>query len=94
MKRRTALAALLVPVAAATAQPAMSEGQVVKIDKPGLRVTLKHGGVKNLDMPAMTMAFRVGNPKLLDNLAVGDQVRFSADKVAGSYMVVTLFKAQ
>ena len=46
-----------------------------------------------LDMPAMTMAFRVNNPKLLDDLAVGDQVRFSADKVAGSYMIVTLFKA-
>ena len=59
-----------------------------------MRITLKHEGVKNLDMPAMTMAFRVGNPKLLDDLAVGDSVRFAADKVGGSYMIVTLFKSR
>ena len=78
--------------AAAVAQPAASEGQVVKVDKAALRITLKHDGVKNLDMPPMTMAFRVGNPKLLDGLAAGDHVRFAADKVAGSYMVVSMFK--
>lgn len=91
MKRRIVLAAAAVAFAAG-AQPATAEGQVMKVDKTGLRVTIKHSGVKNLDMPAMTMAFRVGNPKLLDELAVGDHVRFAADKVAGSYMIVTLYK--
>jgi Cu/Ag efflux protein CusF len=92
MKHGMTLAAAVLVCAAAQAQPATSEGMVVKVDKPGQRVTLKHSGVKNLDMPAMTMAFRVGNPKLLDDLVVGDHVRFAADKVGGSYMIVTLFK--
>ncbi len=89
-----ALAATVLVAAAAAAQPALSEGQVVKIDKPGLRVTLKHGGVQHLDMPAMTLAFRVANPKLLDDLAVGDKVNFAADKVGGSYTLLTLTKVR
>jgi len=36
-------------------------------------------------MPPMTMIYRVANPKLLDRLAVGDKVRFAADKINGSY---------
>jgi Cu(I)/Ag(I) efflux system periplasmic protein CusF len=94
MKPIFALALAALVSTAAVAQPAMSEGQVLKVDKPGLRITLKHDGVKHLDMPAMTMAFRVGNPKLLDEVAVGDKVRFAADKVGGSYMLVTLSKAR
>ena len=94
MKPFIALAATALVSIAAVAQPATSEGQVVKIDKAGMRITLKHNGVLPLDMPAMTMAFRVGNPKLLDEVAVGDKVRFAADKVGGSYMIVTLFKTR
>ena len=69
-----------------------SDGEVTKIDKPTARITLKHGGVKNLDMPPMTMAFRVNDPKLLDNFAVGDKVRFSADKLNGNYTVTAIVK--
>lgn len=86
-----ALASLAVATAA-WAQP--SDGEVTKIDKPGARVTLKHNGVKNLDMPPMAMAFRVRDPKVLDGLAVGDKVRFAADKVDGNYTVTTLQKAR
>ena len=32
-------------------------------------------------------------PKLLDRLAVGDKVRFAAEKVNGSYTVTALVKA-
>jgi Cu/Ag efflux protein CusF len=70
-----------------------ADGEVTKIDKPAVRVTIKHNGLKNLDMPAMSMAFKVTDPRLLDTLAVGDKVRFSADKVAGVYTVTTLTKA-
>ncbi|MFY9514471.1 MAG: copper-binding protein [Rubrivivax sp.] len=88
----TVAAALATTAVVAAAQPANAQGEVVKIDKPGLRVTIRHEGVPNLDMPAMTMAFRVGNPRLLDELNVGDKVRFAADKVGGSYMVVQMFR--
>lgn len=90
MKRFATILALLV-AGAAFAQT--TDGEVTKIDKPGARVTLKHNGVKNLDMPPMAMAFKVRDPKVLDGLAVGDKVRFAADKVDGSFVVTTLQKA-
>ncbi len=90
MKRFATVIALLI-AGAAFAQT--TDGEVTKIDKPGARVTLKHNGVKNLDMPPMSMAFKVRDPKVLDGLAVGDKVRFAADKVDGSYVVTTLQKA-
>jgi len=78
--------------AAALAQPAV-DGEVTKIDKPAARITIKHGGIRTLDMPPMAMAFRVADPRLLDGVAVGDKVRFAADRVNGTYTVTTLTKA-
>ena len=69
-----------------------ADGEVTKIDKPAVRVTIKHNGVKSLDMPAMSMAFKVADPKLLDTLAVGDKVRFAAEKVGGDYTVTAIVK--
>ncbi len=40
----------------------MVKAEVVKIDKPAGKITLKHGPIKNLDMDAMTMVFRVADP--------------------------------
>ena len=68
------------------------EGEVRKIDKPQARVTLRHGGLKGLDMPPMTMVFRVKDTQLLDTLAVGDKVRFDADRIAGAYTVTAIRK--
>lgn len=90
---------LLVPVlalvfsASLLAQAPQVDGEVKKIDKAQGRITLKHGEIKNLDMPPMTMVFRVADPKMLDSVAVGDKVRFAADKVGGNYTVTTLSKA-
>ena len=86
-----ALAATTLISVAAFAQAA--DGEVTKIDKPALRVTIKHNGLKNLDMPAMSMAFKAADPRLLDTLAVGDKVHFTADKVAGVYTVTTITKS-
>ena len=55
--------------------------------------TLKHGEIKNLDMPPMSMVFRVREAKMLDGVAVGDRVRFVAEKVNGQYLLTTLTKA-
>jgi len=75
------------------AQPPTTEGEVKKIDKAQGKITLQHGEIKNLDMPPMTMVFRVSDAKMLDSVAVGDKVRFVADKVGGNYTVTTLNKA-
>ncbi len=96
VKRIAAFAALalaaLVAVSA-RAQSAPTSGEVAKVDVAAGRVTLKHGEIKNLDMPPMTMAFRVRDTKLLDGLAVGDRVRFVAERVDGQYTVTSLSKA-
>jgi Cu(I)/Ag(I) efflux system periplasmic protein CusF len=75
------------------AQAPPVDGEVKKIDKAQGRITLKHGDIKHLDMPPMTMVFRVSSPAMLDAVAVGDKVRFTAEKVGGNYTVTTLSKA-
>jgi Cu/Ag efflux protein CusF len=86
----TALA-LAVAAMAAWAQPA--DGEVRKIDKPQGKITLRHGEIKSLDMPPMTMVFRVSDPKMLDAVAVGDKVKFDAEKIGGNYTVTAIRKA-
>jgi Cu/Ag efflux protein CusF len=91
----TGIFGLLVAVSAPLAwgQAATSAGEVTKLDKAAGKITLKSGEIKNLDMPPMTMAFRVRNPKMLDEVAVGDRVRFVAERIDGQYVVTTLSKA-
>ena len=71
----------------------MVNGEVTKLDKAGARITLKHGEIKSLDMPPMTMAYRVRSPQLLDGVAVGDRVRFAAERIDGNYTITALSKA-
>jgi Cu/Ag efflux protein CusF len=68
----------------------MSEAEVRKVDKGAKKITLKHGEIKNLDMPPMTMVFQVKDAALLEQVQAGDKVRFTADKVGGAYIVLTL----
>jgi Cu/Ag efflux protein CusF len=93
MKRLFAFAAALVVAAAAQAQAPSVAGEVVKIDKPAGRLTLRHGEIKHLDVPAMTLTYKVRDPKQLDELAPGDRVRFMAERVDGQYTVTMVLKA-
>ncbi len=93
MERLFAFTAITVVATAALAQAPTVAGEVVKIDKPGARVTLKHAGIKHLDMPAMAVAFRVRDVKLLDDLVIGDRIRFVADRIDGQYTVTMITKA-
>lgn len=70
-----------------------ADGEVTRIDKAQGRLTLRHGEIRNLEMPPMTMVFRVRDPKMIDGLAVGDKVRFSAEKIGGHYTVTLIVKA-
>jgi Cu(I)/Ag(I) efflux system periplasmic protein CusF len=88
------LAALLLAAGTAFAASHQVSGEVVKIDKPAGKITLKHGPIKTLDMDAMTMVFRVADPALLDKVKVGDKVRFEADRVNGAITVTTMDKAK
>ena len=93
MKRLINAVAAVLVAGAAHAQPANAGGEVTKLDRAGDKITLKHSGIKNLDMPAMTMAFRVRDAKMLDGVAVGDRVRFAAERIDGQYVLTALSKA-
>jgi len=90
------LSILLAALAASTlalAQAPTVNGEVTKIDKAGARITLKHGEIKSLNMPPMTMAYRVRSPQLLEGVAVGDRVRFEAERIDGNFTITALAKA-
>lgn len=90
---KTVLTTLALSLAALAAHAQSADAEVRKIDKAQGKITLKHGEIKSQDMPPMTMVFRVTDPKMLDSVAVGDKVRFAADKVGGNYTVTALSKA-
>ena len=94
MLKTIAPAALAFLAATSLAQAPQASGEVTKIDKVTSRITLKHGEIKNLDMPPMTMIFRVRDGKMIDAVAVGDRVRFTAEKIEGSYMLTAIDKAE
>ncbi|KQP17306.1 MAG: RND transporter [Variovorax paradoxus] len=66
------------------------DGEVRKVDLEQGKLTLRHGPIPNLDMPPMSMVFRVADPKMLDAVKPGDKVRFTADKVGGTFTVTSL----
>lgn len=80
------------PSAPAAAELPWTEAQVRRIDTAAGKVSLQHGDIKNLDMPPMTMVFQVRDPASLTGLAVGDPVRFTAEKLLGVYTVLQIEK--
>lgn len=76
----------------AWAQAVPVDGQVMKIDEPAGKITLKHGPIKNLDMDSMTMVFRVKDPAMLKSVKVGDNVKFEAERVDGAITVTRIDK--
>ena len=77
------------------AQAPMVNGQVIKIDEPAGKITLKHGPIKKLDMnEGMTMVFRVQDAGMLKQVKVGDKVKFDADRINGQITVTKIEKAR
>ena len=76
--------------AAETSTLPMVGAEVRKVDMENKKVTLKHGEIKNLDMPGMTMVFQVKDVAMLEKVKAGDKVKFAADKINGSYTVMSI----
>lgn len=87
-----AAAASTLMAVSALADGNMIKGEVVKVDKPAGKITLKHGPIKNLDMDAMTMVFRVADQTMLDKVKEGDKVEFEADRVNGAITITKIGK--
>jgi Cu/Ag efflux protein CusF len=85
------------PVASASTMASalpMVSAEVRKVDLENKKISLKHGEIKNLDMPGMSMVFQVKNVTMLENIKAGDKVMFTADKVDGAFMVMSIEKAK
>jgi Cu(I)/Ag(I) efflux system protein CusF len=67
-----------------------TEAEVRKVDRGAKKVTLKHHEIKNLEMPPMTMVFAVKDESMLGRVNVGDKVRFTAEKVGGTFTVTSI----
>ena len=81
--------------AAAVAQEALIDGQVMKIDASAGKITLKHGPIKKLGMETgMTMVFKAQDPAMLKAVKAGDKVKFDADQVNGQFTVTKIEKSQ
>ena len=74
--------------------PALSDGEIRKVDKDTKKLTIKHGPIANLEMPAMTMVFQVKDPAMLDQVKAGDKVKFSAGKIGGAFTVTRIEPAK
>ena len=90
----SAVAALALGSAAATAQEAMIKGEVTKVDDVQGKMTIKHDPIAKFDMDAMTMIFKAGDPAMLKAVKPGDKVQFNVDKVNGQFTVTKLEKAK
>jgi len=72
-----------------TAQTALVDGLVKKVDKAGGKITVSHDALPN-GMPAMTMAFKVKDAPWLDKVKDGQKIRFASDNVNGAMTIVRL----
>lgn len=72
------------------AQPALSDGEVRKVDAENGKVTIKHGDIPHLDMPSMTMVFTVKDKNMLTHIKSGDKVRFLVIQERGKLLVTDI----
>lgn len=76
------------------AQPALSDGDVRKVDAENGKVTIKHGDIPHLDMPGMTMVFTVKDKAILANVKAGDKIKFLVIQEAGKLLVTEIQPAK
>lgn len=90
--RRSTAALMLVLCASAQAAP--TEGEIRKVDQDAAKLTIRHAELTDLQMPPMTMVFKVRDKAMLSQVAVGDKVRFTAQKIDGALTVTAIEKAK
>jgi len=92
--RRLASVALLslalLPLASWSQSDEKVAGEVRKVDRDNLKITIKHGEIKSFDMPAMTMVFTIKDPALLEAAKPGDKVRFVVAREDGKFVVTAI----
>jgi len=69
------------------------EGLVKKVDNATGKVTISHGPLPN-GMPAMTMVFRLKEADRIKQLKEGDHIRFAAENIGGTMVLVHFERAK
>ena len=93
IRRLASLALLslsLMPLASWSQSDEKVAGEVSKVDRDNLKITIKHGEIKSFDMPAMTMVFTIKDPALLEAAKPGDKVRFGVAREDGKFVVTAI----
>lgn len=65
-------------------------GEILKVDPIGSKITIRHDQIPNFGMPAMTMSFNVSDVEMLNQFKAGDAVKFSIGKLAGALTIMSL----
>ena len=68
---------------------ATASGEVRRVDAAAGQVAIKHDAISDLELPAMTLVYQA-SPALLANIKPGDQVRFTATRQNGKYVVTQI----
>lgn len=77
--------------AAMTAPAAVwATGMIMDIDRKGAKVTLIHGPINNVGIGPLTMEFSVKDKAGLAKLKEGDRVRFQAERIDDTIIVVAI----
>lgn len=71
-------------------KPQPVEGEVTRINKDTQKMSIRHGPLPHLDMPAMNMVYAVKDPAFLDKVKVGSKITFVADKIDGTFTVLSI----
>jgi Cu(I)/Ag(I) efflux system periplasmic protein CusF len=66
------------------------DGEVTRINKETSKISIRHGPLPQFDMPAMNMVYAVKDPAFLDKVKVGAKVKFTADKIDGTFTVLSI----
>lgn len=75
------------PSEATSASPALTEGQITRVDARNGTLTIRHGEITHLGMPPMTMVFGLPDKDQAAQFQPGEQVRFQAEAQDGALRI-------
>ena len=70
-----------------SASPALTEGQITRVDARNGTLTIRHGEITHLGMPPMTMVFGLPDKNQAVQFQPGEQVRFQAEAHDGALRI-------
>lgn len=74
----------------ATAEAALTAGEVTRVDARSGKLTIRHEEIRNLDMPPMTMVFGLKDAAQIASFKPGDKVLFRAEDQAGALIITRI----